>query len=126
VGEGLIFCKQCDPAHTLISQPGAFLGLVPLDWEGAMHKISFALVFAAVAVSPASAQDYRKNFAECVKELGLQPDPSYTHKIESTGRTLRRWYFHSEAQAAVFNDCVARRASLAAKPGAKGQPPVSR
>jgi hypothetical protein len=91
-----------------------------------MYKIWFGLAFAAIVFDPASAQDYRRNFAECVKELGLQPDPSYTHKIESTGRTLRRWYFHSEAQAAVFNDCVARRASLAAKPGAKGPPPVSR
>ena len=91
-----------------------------------MHKICFALAFAAMAVGPASAQDYGKNFAECVKELGLQPDPSYTHKIESTGRTLRRWYFHSEAQAAVFNDCVARKASLAAKPSVKGHPANSR
>jgi hypothetical protein len=91
-----------------------------------MYKICLALAFASMVVGPASAQDYRKNFAECVKELGLQPDPSYTHKVESTGRTLRRWYFHSEAQAAVFNDCVARKASLADKPGAKGQPRVSR
>ncbi len=91
-----------------------------------MHKICFALAFAVMAVRPASAQDYRKNFAECVKELGLQPDPSYTHKVQSTGGTLRRWYFHTEAQAAVFNDCVARKASLAAKPGAKGRPPISR
>jgi hypothetical protein len=91
-----------------------------------MRKICFALAFVVIAVGPASAQDYRKNFAECVKELGLQPDPGYTHKIQSTGRTLRRWYFHSEAQAAVFNDCVARKASLAAKSGAKGHPPISR
>jgi hypothetical protein len=91
-----------------------------------MHKICFALAFAAMVVGSASAQDYSKNFAECVKELGLQPDPSYTHKIQPTGRVLRRWYFHSEAQAAVFNDCVARKASRAAKPGAKDQPPVSR
>jgi hypothetical protein len=90
-----------------------------------MYKICLALAFAAMVVGLASAQDYNKNVAECVKELGLQPDPSYTHKIESTGRTLSRWYFHNEAQAALFNDCVARKASLAAKPGAKGQLRVS-
>jgi hypothetical protein len=92
-----------------------------------MYRIWFGLAFASIVVNPASAQDYRKNFAECVKELGLQPDPSYSHKIQSEGgRVLRRWYFHSEAQAAVFNDCVARKASLAVKPGAKGQPGGSR
>jgi hypothetical protein len=91
-----------------------------------MRKICFLLALAAIVVNSASAQDYQKHFAECVKELGLQPDPSYTHKLQTDGRTLRRWYFHSEAQAAVFNDCVARKASLAAKPGAKSQPQVSR
>ena len=92
-----------------------------------MCRIWFGLVFAAIVTSPAPAQDYRKNFAECVKELGLQLDPSYTHKIQSEGgRVISRWYFHSEAQAAVFNDCVARKASLAAKPSPKGQPRVSR
>jgi hypothetical protein len=92
-----------------------------------MCKIWLGLAFAAIVVNPASAQDYHRNFAECVKELGLQPDPSYGHKIQSEGgRVLRRWYFHSEAQAAVFNDCVARKASLAAKAGTKGQPRVSR
>jgi hypothetical protein len=93
-----------------------------------MHKIWLGLTFAAIVVSPSSAQNYSKNFNECARELGLQFDPSYTHKLQADagGRTLRRWYFHSEAQAALFNDCVARKASLAAKPGAKGQPPVSR
>jgi hypothetical protein len=90
-------------------------------------KHCFALAFAAIVVSPASAQNYQKNVAECVKELGLQPDPSYTHKIQSEGgRLLYRWYFHSEAQAALFNDCVGRKAGLGAKAGAKGQSPVSR
>jgi len=93
-----------------------------------MHKIWFALAFAAIMVNPASAQDYRKNFAECVKELGLEPDVGYTHKLqpEAGGHVLRRWYFRSDAQAAVFNDCVARKASLAPKPSAKGSPRVSR
>jgi hypothetical protein len=84
-----------------------------------MYKICFAGAFAAMVIGPASAQDYRKNFNECARELGLRLDPSYTHKIESTGRTLRRWYFHSEAQAAVFNDCVARKAKNAPKPSAQ-------
>jgi len=92
-----------------------------------MYKIWFGLAFAAIVVNPASAQDYRKNFADCVKELGLEPDPGYSHKIQSEGgRELRKWYFRSEAQSAVFNDCVARKASLAPKPSAKGSPRVSR
>ncbi len=37
-----------------------------------MHKIRLGLDFAAIVVNPASAQDYRKNFAECVKELSDQ------------------------------------------------------
>ena len=58
-----------------------------------------------------------RTWAECVKELGLEPDPSYSHKIQSEGgRELLRFYFRSDAQAAVFNDCVAGKASLASKP----------
>ena len=92
-----------------------------------MYKIWCGLAFAAIVFNPVSAQDYHKNWAECVKELGLEPDPSYSHKIQSEGgRELRRFYFRSEAQAAVFNDCVARKASLAPKPSANGQPRVSR
>jgi hypothetical protein len=87
-----------------------------------MHKIWFGLAFAAIIAEPALAQDYQRNFIECVKELGLHPDTSYERKIQSEGgRVLRRWYFQSEAQAAVFNDCVARKASLAPKPSAKGR-----
>jgi hypothetical protein len=95
------------------------------DWEGAMYKIWFGLAFAAIVVNPASAQDYRKNLVECIKEVGLAPDP-YTHKIQSDGREHRKAYYHSQAQVAVLNDCVARKASLASKPSAKGQPQVSR
>jgi hypothetical protein len=90
-----------------------------------MYKIWFGLAFAAIVANPAPAQDYRKNFAECVKELGLQPDPSYTHKLQTEGRVIRRWYAHSDAQQALFNDCLARKASLAPKLSAKGQPGVS-
>jgi hypothetical protein len=95
--------------------------MVP-DWEGAMYKVWFGLTFAVILVTPAPAQDYRKNFNECAKELGLFLDPSYTHKLqpEAGGQVLRRWYLHSEAQQAAFNDCVARKAKLApAKPSAK-------
>lgn len=91
-----------------------------------MYKFWFGLAFAAVVVNPASAQDYRKNFAECVKELGLQPDPSYTHKLQTDGRVIRRWYAHSDAQQALFNDCLGRKASPSAKPAAKGQAGVPR
>jgi len=87
-----------------------------------MQKVCFAIAFAAAAMiaSPAPAQDYHRNFVECAKELGLDPDAGYTHKLQD-GKTLRRWYFRSEAQAAVFNDCVARRASLAPNPSPKGR-----
>jgi hypothetical protein len=93
-----------------------------------MHKIWFGLAFAAIVAFPAAAQDYHRNFAECAKEVGLFFDPSYTHKLQGDagGRVLRRWYFHSEAQQAVFNDCLARKASLATKPSAKGPQRVSR
>ena len=38
-----------------------------------MHKVWFALAFAAAATiaNPARAQDYQRNFVECAKELGL-------------------------------------------------------
>lgn len=93
-----------------------------------MRKILSVLAFAAIIAKPALAQDYHKNFAECAKELGLNPDVSYTHKLQSDvgGRVLRRWYLHNEAQQMVFNDCVARKASLAPKPSAKGPARVSR
>ena len=89
-----------------------------------MCKIWFGLAFAAIVVSPASAQNYSKNWLECAKELGWQLNPAGTQKL-SDGRTLTMWRPQSEAQQAVFNDCVARKASLAAKPAAKGQPRVS-
>jgi hypothetical protein len=85
----------------------------------------FGLAFPTMT-NPAPAQDYRKNFAECVKELGLQPDPSYTHKLQTEGRVISRWCADNDAQQTLFNDCVARKASLAAKPSAKGLPRVSR
>jgi hypothetical protein len=92
------------------------------------HKIWFGLAFAAIIATPALAQDYHKNFVECTKELGLRPDVGYAHRLQSDagGRVLQRWYLQSEAQQAVFNDCVARKASLAAKPSAKGPARVSR
>src|SRR5258708_31358806 len=81
------------------------------DREGAMQKVWFGLAFTAAAIiaNPAPAQDYHRNFVECAKELGLDPDAGYTHKLQD-GTTLRRWYFRSEAQQATFNDCVARKA----------------
>jgi hypothetical protein len=89
-----------------------------------MHKILIGTALAALITTPAPAQNYRKNFAECARELGLNLDPSYNLKLQD-GRTIRRWYLHSEAQQAVFNDCVARKANLAAKPSSKGAPRAS-
>jgi hypothetical protein len=92
--------------------------------EGNMRRIWFGLALAALLVAkPALAQDYHKNFVECTKELGLQPDVG-TQKL-SDGRVLRRWYLHNEAQQIAFSDCVARKASLAAKPSTKGPSRVS-
>jgi len=92
-----------------------------------MRKIWFGLALAAIIANPAPAQDYRRNFAECLKELGFNPDVGYAPKIQSEGgRVLRRWYLYNEAQMAVLNDCVTRKASLAPKPTAKGRQRVSR
>jgi hypothetical protein len=92
-----------------------------------MHKIWLGLAFAAIIANPALAQDHQKNFLECIKELGLTPDVGYAQKVESAGgRVLHRWYIYNEQQQAVFSDCVARKASLAPKPSAKGPPRVSR
>jgi len=88
-----------------------------------MYKIWFGLAFAAIVVNSAPAQDYHRNWVECAKELGWQID--HTQKL-SDGRSLQMWTWHNEAQQATFNDCVARKASLAAKPSAKGQPRASR
>jgi hypothetical protein len=53
---------------------------MPWTWLG--------LAFAALIAQPTAAQDYRKNFVECTKELGLQADPSYLQKLQSEGRFL--------------------------------------
>ncbi|HMA73309.1 MAG TPA: hypothetical protein VKP67_17770 [Xanthobacteraceae bacterium] len=82
-----------------------------------MRKIGFGLAFAAIIANSAQAQDYQKNFVECAKELGLLPDPQI-QKL-SDGRMLRTWYFHDEHQEATFNDCVARKASIAQRPSLK-------
>ncbi len=88
-----------------------------------MYKIWFGLVFAVMVVNPAPAQNYHRNWVECAKELGWQLD--HTQKL-SNGRSLQMWMWQNEAQQATFNDCVARKASLAPKSSAKGQPRVSR
>jgi hypothetical protein len=97
-----------------------------------MYKVLSGLALAAIVVQPALAQDYHRNFVECAKELGLNPSATSGYKLQS-GATLRSWQLHSEAQQAVFNDCVARKASLATPPSklsgtssAKGTRRVSR
>jgi hypothetical protein len=59
--------------------------------------------------TPGPTQDHRRNFVECMKEMGLTRDPSYALKLQS-GRTLRRWRLHNEAQQMTLNDCVSRKA----------------
>ena len=93
-----------------------------------MRKIWFGLAFAAIMAKPALAQDYRKNFNECARELGLFFDPSYTHRVqpEAGGHVLGRYILQNDTQMAALNDCVARKASLAPKRSPKGPPRVSR
>src|SRR6266849_4280592 len=92
------------------------------DWEGAMYKIWFGLAFAALIASPAPAQDHRKNFHECAKEIGLNPDVSYTHRLQpdAGGRVIRRYRANGQAQQTAFYDCLARKATLVPKPSAMG------
>jgi hypothetical protein len=72
-----------------------------------MYKIFVGLTFAAILVSPTSAQDYNKNWVECARELGWRPDPL----------APKKWAWnYNEAQIAAHSDCVARKASLASKP----------
>jgi hypothetical protein len=80
--------------------------------EEKMPRAWLGLAFAALIAQPASAQDYRRNFVECTKELGLQADPSYVQKLQAEpGRVTRRWFFQNENQQMAFNDCVARKAN---------------
>ena len=46
-------------------------------------RLWLGLAFAALIAQPASAQNYRRNFVKCTKELGLQADPSYALKLQS-------------------------------------------
>ncbi len=77
-----------------------------------MQKVLVGLALAVIISTPVPAQNYNKNFAECAKEVGFIP--TNDQKL-ADGRTLHHWRFHSETQQAVFNDCVARKAALAAK-----------
>jgi hypothetical protein len=61
--------------------------------------------------TPGPTQDHRRNFVACLKEMGLTRDPGYVLKLQS-GRTLRRWRLHSEAQQMTLNDCVSRKAGV--------------
>ena len=88
-----------------------------------MYKIWFGLVFAAVITTQAPAQDYHRNWVECAKELGWQLD--HTQKL-SNGRSLQMWMWQNEAQQATFNDCVARKASVASKPSGNVRQQTSR
>ena len=76
-----------------------------------MRKIWSGLAFAVIIAEPAPAQDHPRNFVECTQELGLQADAGNPQRL-SDGRVSSRWYFHSEAQQATFNDCVARKATI--------------
>ena len=89
-----------------------------------MNKIWFGLAFAVMIAGPAPAQDYRKNFAECTKELGLPTEPGSPQKL-SDGHRLHRWTLHSEAQEAAFTDCLTRKASRGSSPAPRPRRPPS-
>jgi hypothetical protein len=75
-------------------------------------RLWLGLAFAALIAQPASAQNYRRNFVKCTKELGLQADPSYALKLQSEpGRVTQRWFFRNEHHQMAFTDCIARKAS---------------
>ena len=59
--------------------------------------------------APGPTQDHRRNLVECLKEMGLTPDPGYNLKLQS-GKTARRWLLHNETQQMTLNDCVSRKA----------------
>lgn len=86
-----------------------------------MHKIWFGVAFAALIAAPAAAQDYKRNFVECLREMGLTPDPSYTLRLRSNpGHVTRGFYLHSDAQQMAIDNCVTRKASAAPNPSGKG------
>jgi hypothetical protein len=58
---------------------------------------------------PAAAPGPHRNFAECMKEMGLMRDRSYTVNLQS-GAKLRKWRLNSESQMMTLNDCVTRKA----------------
>ena len=93
-----------------------------------MHKIWFGMAFAALIVNPAPAQDYRKNFHECAKEIGLTRDVGYTRRVspDAGGGVLGAYRPNGEAQQMAFYNCLGRKASLASKPSASGTPRASR
>jgi hypothetical protein len=86
-----------------------------------MYKLLPGLALAAIIAQPALAQDSRRNFFECAKELGLNPDRTATFKRRDGG-TLQAFQLHSEAQQAALNDCLTRKASLANKPPDRSPP----
>jgi hypothetical protein len=47
-----------------------------------MHKLWWGLAFAVLIAKPVSAQDYSRNFVECAKELGMQPNVSYAQRLQ--------------------------------------------
>jgi hypothetical protein len=81
--------------------------------EADMRKIWIGLACIAVIVAkPAFAREHKQNFVECARAVGLHP-------VAGTSRP-RKWRYHGEAQHMEFIDCLARKASLAPAPSAKG------
>lgn len=80
-----------------------------------MLKIWFGvLLVAIITADPALAQNYNKNWYECVHEVGA------AEVVRPSGDHLRQFRFYSEAQHMAFIDCVARKAKLAPTPTTKG------
>ena len=93
-----------------------------------MNKTWIAVAFVVSISTQAFAQAGRtNNFAACAQEMGLTPDPSYTHRLSSDpNRVASRWSLHTESQQMAFNNCLARKAGQAPTPSTKGPPRLSR
>jgi hypothetical protein len=124
ISDGHCRCKdQCEAGQSIFSQgrtiaqcerkcQQAFSGCTRGEVRSTQRRDSIATPAPIQSLNrnaSAPAHDPRRNFAECVKEMGLMRDRSYTVNLQSGGR-LRRWRLNSEAQTMTLNDCVTRKA----------------
>jgi hypothetical protein len=125
ISTGQCKCKdQCEVGQSIFSQGRtvaqcerkcrqAFSGCT----KGEVRSTQRRDLIAAPASTPdhrriatsGPTQDHRRNLVECLKEMGLTPDPRYNLKLQS-GKTARRWILHNEAQQMALDNCIFRKA----------------